>query len=192
MRKTKWYLDTRYWMGMFVIGTMVLSTIAFVAMDDGDTGYNYNGHKFAYQNNLWMTKINKEYVTFEVHPADIEYLKINSEFLNKTIGAKQISVTFDSNNTEIQYVDYIRFDMSTRLTDFDTYLVSGVTSQSEAYSNFQLINCSEASDINQVIYFKQSSENKIEYNDNCMTVSGNGRYFLDFKNKLMYHLYGVV
>jgi len=176
-------------MGIIIVVIMIGSTLG-ITLRSSDEGSSYNGFKFTNtQNGGWVTKINGKEINFYYHPGELESVNISKEFINQIKETKAFYITFDSNITDIQYLEVARFDIVKNLQEYS--ILEGISKPDSIYP-LPIINCDNATQAIPVIYFIESKERNMSFEDNCYTVEAySGFDFLVFRDKLLYILLGV-
>jgi len=160
-----------------------------------EEGYLYNGLSFVFMGGMWHTSITspsgrKVYnLVLRYGPKDVEGLKIQGA-LNTSLFNKYPNyyVTFNPVGSDFAHV-------AAAVNDFNQHMINAFNKQpvpacdkneTEACSTLPIINCSNTE--NSVLYIKEAEELTVNYQDNCILITGHGfdlvkgvdRVILDF------------
>jgi hypothetical protein len=191
MRKKKKKDKSGLWFTVVIALLMLTSTIGYVFK--GGSGNKYNGFSFSMtEDGRWITKINGRNMRFYYHPSNLENINISSNIIDKIKNSNMVYVAYNPDNPHRSEIAAINLQFSELLwNDFKTYSEKGLTSENEF--NIQIINCSNATTANPVIYYKESNNTGIDMEDNCISVEGKtGTDFYVLNERIIYGLYGVI
>lgn len=168
---------------------MVTSIIGYMWIGNDEPDFVYKDkYKFSRVNSAFVYEYNSQQFSFRFFPTELEELKDQTDLsaLKKPI----ISVTFDP-ETELQSTDLARFELSNDLQKINTYLIQGITKESDKY-NLELLDCQNATSSNPVIKFEKDNETKIIKEGNCFLFKAKNDYdVIKLKDLLMYTLLGI-
>lgn len=174
-------------LALFIIVIMVFSSF-LMGMDQSTTSGKYNGHKFAYLNNQWVTTLNNYEMSFYFHPSEVDYLNLTNP---ENLHAPLIYVTFDPNETN-EYIELSRLKLDLAAQSTDTFFSPGVTQPSAEY-NFSQVTCRNATPYIPVIFFQKSNLTEIEYNQNCYILKAESNLdFVKLTERIIYQITGVI
>lgn len=186
--------------GLIVI-LLVGSSIGFFVGDNSDPNKiefeSKNGKTYTFERGagIIVTKINKTQVTFYNHPLDVEKLNFSNQALMLIQNAQVVGITFDPTSRDVQFFEQTRFDLTKDLTNFQKYVVPGVTKNETPYGNFMVITCANSSIQAPVMEFISTNltETKVYVdNNNCIKFEGKKYDFLKFRDYIIYKMYGLI
>jgi hypothetical protein len=169
---------------------MVLSAFGVMIGSFANNEMRYGKYKFELVDNQYMTKINGKPTFFYSLPTQVDYINLSSSVTNKIKEAYMVMLTFNpQDNASLQIIDLVRFDFSQLL---DKVIVNGVLSSSEAYPDFPIITCANATLKTPVLIFNISDNTSIVDVDNCIYLNGRGTELVWLRDRLLYSYYGVI
>ncbi|MDD5086907.1 MAG: hypothetical protein PHV16_04090 [Candidatus Nanoarchaeia archaeon] len=180
-----------FWFVIAIAFLMLTSTIGYVFK--GGSSYKYNGFSFSgSEDGRWIAKINGKNMIFYYHPENLENINISQDIINNLKNTNMVYFTYDINNTYREDIAAINLELSNILwNDFKIYSSNGLTSDNDF--NIDIINCSNATKANPVIYYKKADNTSIDIQDYCIILNGRtGMEFMALKERLLYGLYGVI
>ncbi len=207
-----------------IIGAvMILSTIGFSLTGSFNQDKNYNGYRLVRADNYWMLEIiddaylkqhptkakllkpigypfvPKKQLFFSQFPSDISGLKLDKNALGRIGASKMIYISFYPNQTDsdAQYVDFARFQLSKDLMDnFKIYSSQALAVDEQINKDLPLpvINCENATAAVPVLLIRTKQENaSLTLNGNCILMDANQGYELAaLRDKIVYQLLGVI
>lgn len=187
----------KIYMGVFISVIMVGSILGiFVSQNDGNLSLEYensNGEAFNFQlgQNFYTTKINGEEMNFYYHPNDLQSMFNDTSKVEEVLQTGQAVLIFDTNDTNIVFIDLARFELSNQLSLNNQAIYSAKTDNSTNYPALPVLNCDNATSALPFIYFK-SGAYKIELENNCLVMQGSQYDFLRFKDLITYTSYKVL
>ena len=167
-----------------------------------EQGYLYKGLSFVKFDDVWYTQFKSQKGTilydfnFRYSPRDLEDIKIKGELdIGKFNDASQYFVTFNPLGNEHAHIRLARLDYDVMMTRiFQKIPVSAcdrnASNATTACLEIPIITCENTDDI--VVYYKESNELSVEYNDNCIIISGSGFDFVKGVDRVLYNLYGIM
>ena len=192
MEEQKKFWSKRNIVALFIIIVMVGSSAGFIFGRDEGYSSKYNGFKFKLINNVWLTKINGKEVRFHLHPTEVENLSVSNDSIKK-LDSPSIYFTFEAGKN-LQYIDMIRYEFITSLQEqLNTYVASGVLNATEAYKDFPVIDCINATADMPVLKLIFSNETKAYSEGNCVIAEAQSeREMLAISDRIRYGLFGVI
>ena len=184
------------WISIFIVGIMTLSTIGYVWI--GQTSSNkirYNNQVFTLENNKWTTKIGENKIGFDFLPTEVQEINMSREVSNKLYNAKLLQLTFDPEQKEIEYTDYVRFELESVLSQKTgkTAVKNGVLNQSETYPLLPVIDCANSTEFEPVIKFLKTNRTKIYDEENCIIVeTTNYVQAIAAKDRILYSIFNIL
>jgi len=166
-------------------------------------GYLYKGaYSFIKYNDFWYWQLTSqsgktEYnFNFRYSPKDLEYIRIKGNLnLKKFNNASQYYVTFNPLGNELTYVRLARLDYDVQMVKvFKKTPISAcdrnATNITSACVEVPIITCENTEDV--VVYFKESDRLSVEYEDNCIIISGRGFDIVKGVDRVLYTLYDIM
>jgi len=166
-------------------------------------GYIYNNaYSFVKFDDLWLTQFKSPKGTilydiqFRYGPREVEDIKISGTLNTKRFNdATQYYATFNPLGNDFTYIRLARFDYDIQMTKiFQKTPVSAcdrnVTNGTTACVGIPIITCDNTDDV--VVYFKESKELNLEYDDNCIVISGSGLDLIKGVDRILYDLYDII
>lgn len=174
---------------------------------DLDNAYVYNSYSFVYYDNLWYTQILNQY-TGAVYDVPLHYApknvtdiavagQLNAYFSlirNNTINSSYLAqtyLTFDPNNTQMQYVALASGELTQNLArTFSLAFIPACTQKDATCGNAPVISCDNTQ--NPVIYLKEATETAVFVNKNCITIQGKNEELVRATDRLLFKLYNIM
>lgn len=179
---------------IFIAFLMLTSVIGYLGFGSDVTVTKYNGFKVREFGNHVDLKIDGKYVPFTTHPADAASVDMDPAVMDALKGAKQVYLTFNPAQTQdyLQHIDYNRFEFANQLTQFNIYVIQGVT-QSMPSAALPQITCNNATQFIPVIEFREAEDTKITKEGNCIILEAlEPSDFLRLRERIIYGFYGVI
>jgi len=168
-----------------------------------DQGYLYKGiYSFVKFDDLWLTQLKSPKGTilydiqFRYGPKEVEDIRISGTLNTKRFNdATQYYATFNPLGNDFTHIRLARLDYDIQMTKiFQKIPVSAcdrnVTNGTTACVGIPIITCDNTNDM--VVYFKESEELKLEYDDNCIVISGSGLDLVKGVDRILYDLYDII
>ena len=168
-----------------------------------EQGYLYNGvHSFVKIDDVWYAQLmspsgNTLYnFNFRYSPRELEDIKIKGNLdIGKFNDAKQYYVTFNPVGEEFVHIRLGRLDYDMMMvTVFQKTPISAcdrnASNATTACLGVPIITCDNTDDL--VVYYKESDELSVEYEDNCIIISGSGFDFIKGVDRVLYNLYKIM
>ncbi|MBI2663170.1 hypothetical protein HYX15_01415 [Candidatus Woesearchaeota archaeon] len=156
-------------LGLFIIGTMVLSMFAYSgSYSSGENYYDYNGYKFIQTENGFLTYIDKNPIEFNFGPQEVEYLQATVDLRSQNFNSlDKVYLSFSpSDNLYSVVKEFVRF-----IPLNQNYIIS-CPSDIAGCENLPIKTCEDANDKVGVIQFELSDKTEMITKDTCMTVKG--------------------
>ncbi len=179
---------------LFIAFIMVSSVLGYTIFGGTEqTTTRYNGYSFVRTSTGWQTKVNKQELSFNFHPSEVEHINISQGIVDLIKNTNMIYLTFDPDQPDLQYIDLSRFEMTDIFFTFlQTYAENAVTKQSSKY-DLKILDCTNATSSVPVIHFKQGNETKAYKDDSCIIIqSTDGPGYLKLKDRLIYELLDII
>jgi hypothetical protein len=173
---------------IFLSLTMVASMLGIMLNQD-DTTTKYNGFKFRTTDNGYTADINGKEMIFGFLPEKVEQFDIPVMYCNNLQKATAINILFEPETQSLQFIDFIRLDFQDKFTQ---PILSSVTEKSNNYPTFNVASCDNASQEMPIIYFKESLNNSVSVENNCLIVESSGQSLIMFRDRILYCYAGVI
>ena len=168
-----------------------------------EQGYLYKGvYSFVKVDDVWYTELlsptgkTSYNFNFRYSPRDLENIEIKGKLdVDKFNDASQYYATFNPLGNNFSHIRLARLDYDLQMIRiFQKNPVSAcdrnVTNGTTACVGIPIITCDNTKDI--VVYYKESEELNLEYDDNCIIISGSGLDFVKGVDRVLYNLYGIM
>ncbi|MBN1501991.1 hypothetical protein JW930_00470 [Candidatus Woesearchaeota archaeon] len=169
----------------------LLSSSIILFNTSTDDEITINGTKFRGENDYYVAKINGNNVRFYSLPYEASYLNISKAILEKISNSKMVILTFDPDQEDLMYIDFIRFELAEELAKKNIYPITGITKESSIYQ-LPVFTCKNASSYTPVIEFFSSNKTNIFMNQSCIHIEGKGPELVLIRDKLIYGIYGLI
>jgi len=177
---------------------MILSVFGIVQNQDAGQTYNYEGHKFVYNNRDYQydTKIDGVTVKFSNIPQDLLNLEVPSGAIEKLKAVEVISVSYDPQSVYAEMLGGMQKDLSEELYDHKKTIVQIGLLNATEYS-LPEISCDDATPENPVLIFEIVNEtaNKTGFieKNNCFVVKGISQVeMIQYFDRIRYGLYDII
>ena len=170
---------TKLFMAIFIAFIMISSVLGFALLQSfGGLGlignnretFTYNNLEFTQsQSGFYSTNFQNKEILLVSDPRTLNNVKVPQISINELNNAEKIYVTQDStqNTQSIQ---------SLLMGNIGQFLIPRVQvaciSDTKECVNLPLITCNDATQTIKVIYFEESNETDIIYENNCLTIKG--------------------
>jgi hypothetical protein len=190
----------KFYISLFIVAVMVLSTLGFVAsygqgnINSGGTDYSYNGIEFTQLGNQWQTTVDTPFgeqdFTFFYHPLHFT-TTVPSEITEAITASPDITLTFDPNITQVQFIDAGRFQLSNYLiNNLGKNVEHATTSNTTAYA-LPVLTCTSGQTHITITY--REGESGISQENNCITIQSYSSVdYLQYSEQIIYKLLGVI
>lgn len=180
----------RMWMGVFIIGIMVLSSFAFVlvfyAPQEGTQDSLLRGYDYTVTDNALFVEFDDQTVPFYSFPDQSIPLDVNAMELIES--ADILVIAFNASQTaDLPFLDAIRLDLATFLPGLQ--VGSSILEPSDAY-NLPVGGCEQASPGIVVMRVELGSP-AVTMNGSCVILSGQQQTYLLVRDQIIYDYRGV-
>lgn len=188
--------------GIFLTIFMVSSIGSVVVYYGNDTEetntvtYTFSGVDYTFtlkQDTLGNTyyEVDSEADSFTAYylPQQLSSLGLDEIALSKMKNSQYFYLTFDPYDENIQYIDWMRYDLS-RNTVSNKFFLDGVLKETDNYI-LQKVTCGNASDQVPVIVLKESNNTNISISGNCITLEFPSYDTLKARDILVYSMRGI-
>ncbi len=173
---------------------MISSVLGYIyGRDTNENSFEYKinnkTYYFGKSYNKYYLDINNERVYFYNLPGQID-INLSSDIINIIKNTQMFYITFNPEQEDLAYVDLARFDLSNEFFKNNIYIVNAVTESSTAYE-LPVIDCENATMFVPVIKFETAKKKNLTVDNNCIIFQGKNLDFVEFRDLLIYKLYGV-
>jgi len=164
-----------------------------------DQGYLYKGvYSFVNVEDVWYAQLMSPSgstlfnFNFRYSPRDLEDIKIKGTLDTKKFNeAKEYFVTFNPLGTDFTHIQLARFDFDIQMTKvFQKTPKSACDRNATPCSGVPIITCDNTDEI--VVYYKESNDLSVEYDDNCIIISGLGFDLVKGVDRVLYNFYDIM
>ncbi len=162
--------------------------------ESGENNYLYNGFSFVYADGLWYTRVKpgNKLVDVPLHfgPKELENIEIKGSLDDTFNENKEVYITFDPLNEQMQYTALASAELSLNLAKgiLKTPVAACIKNETSACEERPIMTCSSEKP---VIYIKESKTPMILLNDNCIIVQGKDWDVVKATDRLILYWYGV-
>ncbi len=135
-----------------------------------------------------VTSDNKIFNVFYV-PDQLNTIDIDQNIVNQIKDSHFFYLTFDPDETDLTYVDYLRFDLRNNIPQ-TKYFQDAVLKPSDIY-NLPIITCENATLQTPVIIIKQGNSTNITMTNNCINLEFAQYQLLQIRDLLVYSMHGI-
>lgn len=184
----------RIFMGIFVIVVMVGSGIGMFAsqVGEGNSNTKYNGYRFTFSGNEWITKISGKQYTFNYHPLDVVYLNITGNPKDLILNSKVLYMSNDPSSPSALTISRAEDIFASRLySQYGKIVINGFSVQSEY--DVPVITCENATSEHPVVMFEPASNDSVVCDGACVHIySSDESGFFRAVDRLSYSISGVM
>lgn len=136
-------------------------------------------------------EVSSDNVMFNVFyvPDQLNTIDIDQNIVNKIKDSYFFYLTFDPEETDLTYVDYLRFDLRNNIPQ-TKYFQDAVLKPSDIYS-LPIITCENATLQTPVIMIKQGNSTNITMTNNCINLEFAQYHVLQIRDMLVYLMHGI-
>ncbi len=185
MREEKRQQRVRFWMGIFVIGIMVLSVLSFALVFYGMPASG-GGLQFRVDDNQLFVQTRAGEVNFFSWPDAHQPMPPGAmQLINQ---ADAIIILFDPTDEDnLPLIDFVRWDFSQY---FDAPVGGALTNTSDIYP-YDIGSCAMATQQTPVIHFTQGNEG-ISVENACITISAEQEGILFERDRILYSYFNII
>jgi hypothetical protein len=194
---------TKTFIAITVVILILFAVVFFFrssASEEADQTLVYNGFSFAYADGLWYTQWERGGRLYNVllhyNPEQVEDLTITGR-ADERFQQQVVFVTLDpeGSNTpgnDSRYLTLSAIELTTSMINaFDlTPVVSCTRNTTASCANKPIVTCENTNA--SVIYLRQATPAKIEFDGNCLTIQGPDEELLRATERLMYSWYRIL
>ena len=148
----------------------------------------YNNLKFTKTDTGWISYINNKQIVLINNPNDLKNIQIPNINLQDLNSAQKVYLSVNPNENIQQAYALFNTDIKPLLR---LNVINACTVDIQKCANLPLKTCTDASQLQKVIILEESNSTKIEYNNNCLYISGNQEDLTKIIDKLTLNLLGV-
>lgn len=163
-------------------------TIFLSGSSNNSNEVTYNNLKFTKTDTGWISYINNKQIVLINNPNDLKNIQIPNINLQDLNSAQKIYLSVNPNENIQQAYALFNTDIKPLLR---SNIINACTVDIAKCANLPLKTCKDASQLQKVIILEESNSTKIEYNNNCLYISGNQEDLTKIIDKLTLNLLGV-
>jgi len=170
---------------IIIIFLMISSVLGFISIRSSNTEtITYKDQKFKNINDRWVTIINNQQISLTYSPETLTSTPTIIS-LNDLNSAQKIYITSNpTENTQLQQAELL----SNLIPFLTPQLVQACTEDTPECANKPLKTCQNATQTVKVIQFKESDQNIITYQNNCLIIQGNQELIKKIDKQVLYIL----
>jgi len=172
-----------------ILSFLMIGSMAGIVLNQNNTNEKYNGYKFKITENGYLTKVNGQEFLFNYFPEDIEEFKINKDFCEKLQNSEMIQILLEPESQSAMYIDAIRLNLKQTLNQ---PIITRITNESEKYNAYEIASCDNSTEKTPIIFFKESDNNSITIDNNCLVIEAKQSNFLIFRDIIVYGYTGIM
>lgn len=160
-----------------------------------DEVYEWNNYEFRKSGELWITEIQvgEKLIVMPLHytPHDARSVYIGG-LLNESFNEGPIYITFDPTEENLTYVALATAELSINLAQgINRELIAACAlNVTEACAHRPIVDCD--SEDKSVIYLMHGPTPFVQFEQNCIIITGEGDYLVRAVDKLLYYWYGML
>jgi hypothetical protein len=185
---------------LIVIGMAYLAYVKiFLPLKQGPVvvkeNYTFNNFEFTKNGPLWQTEVQvgNKLIAVPVHygPRDTRMIEIIG-YLNSSFDEGPIYLTFNPEKSEINVTALAASELALNLAQGIQRQVIAACAKNvtDACSTRPIVNCDDHD--KSVIYFIQSNQTVVEFNNNCILVMGKGESLIRATDRLILYWYRIM
>ena len=179
---------------IIIAGILISSILAFIYGGDvteNEFEYNINNktYYFGKSYNKFYLDMNNDRIFFYNLPDQID-INLSSDIINRIKNSQMFYITFNPEQEDLAYIDLARFELSEEFYKNNIYIVNAITSNYTGLA-LPIIDCENATAFVPVLKFIVSNNKNITVDNNCIIFQGKGLDFIEFRDLIIYRLYGV-
>ncbi|MBD3249858.1 hypothetical protein GF336_07465 [Candidatus Woesearchaeota archaeon] len=163
--------------------------------ESGENNYLYNGFSFVFADGLWYTRVKPgdKLIDVPLHfgPKDLENIDVKGSLDDTFNQNKEVFVTFDPLNKQMQYTALSSAELSLNLAKgiLKIPIAACINNETDACIDRPIITCSNSD--KPVIYIKESKTPLVILDNNCITIQGEDWDVVKATDRLLLYWYGV-
>ncbi|HOW37136.1 MAG TPA: hypothetical protein PLK34_02720 [Candidatus Pacearchaeota archaeon] len=180
--------------GIILVSLLLFSVLgyAFQGRDNSDNSseqeensgkFTYNGFEFTYQNGFWATDYLESFLLFAYSPTEGQL--IGFQEMNKSLedySGKTVYIYSNNlNNTAAE--TELKMNLLAITKDVTEVCLQGEVCEDE---NLPIKTCED-----NVIIIRESSEQKLDYNQNCVIISGKQESLIRLVDEFLFKLFKI-
>ena len=171
---------------VMVGGTFGIVVNSFGKEDSSDTNINYNGQEFYFTSNLWYTELGNIQVAFKTNPNESLQIEEEINLLNSYLN-KPLYIYSEDYESKIEFYRNL-YNLVERVQDAcpDQGNLSADIGELNCGEDWPTKNCE-----NNLIIIKESEENKIIQEDNCLIVLGKREDLMKMSDSIILKMVGL-
>ncbi len=180
-----------YLMGILMIGSIFGVVFFGFGSSASTTSMDYKDFKLTNKGNFWSTIVDGREALFTYFPEDVESVIVDGSIITRLKDKLEIDVTSDFNDTFAEQISLVGYNMGITLNNFNIFVRQGFTAENDY--NYPVITCEDSTSFVPVIYFKNSNETKVYFEDDCIIAEASTQSDVErIKDRLVYGIFGVI
>jgi len=183
--------NTAKYMVYFMAFIMISSVFAvmFYGFANQEGTAKYGKIKFTQTDNGWTLNTKTQQYNFDYLPQEVDFMNLSSEMTGLLSNTLEIDVTSEVNNSDAETIAFVQFAMDRNLPQ--KYIRVGFSTNSSF--NTPIFDCSDATQLVPVVYFKSGNETKFIEEGNCLIAQSRDNFgFIRIKDRLLYAILGII
>ncbi len=186
-------MEYKQFIGLFIIGIMVLSTIGLIVVNYTDnaavTKLEYNDFTFRLANNQYFARIDGIEHGFVFFPGDLEFIAIPDD-VKALLQSPVLTVTYDPQSNISENLGEAQYYFEVQLSDIKMIQRSLTNSSG---TELPQASCADATDAQPVVDLRLSGVSGIKAEGNCIIVNSLDAYDLyQQTERIIYSVLGVM
>jgi len=166
-----------------LLSFLMIGSMAGIMLNQQNTNKKYNNYKFRSTDQGYLTKVEGKEFYFNYLPQEIEEFKINKSFCKKLQNSEAIQILFEPETQSAMFIDYIRLNFQQNLNQI---IITKITNESTKYNAYDVASCDNATERMPMIFFKETDNQSITIDNNCLIVESKQNNFLVFRDIILY------
>ncbi|MBT3304033.1 hypothetical protein HN592_01600 [Candidatus Woesearchaeota archaeon] len=169
----------------------ISSAFGMVASNMTSSKIRYNDHVINVGEDRYFYEVDDVEVSFYSSPGSVENVVLPEDFVGVLRNTKMIYMTAELNDTLIEPISVLIFDVSKYVFDTDSVYVQPAFTTNE--TELPKITCEDASSSVPVVYLKKGLTRSASFVDNCLNITVASAYDVaSYRDRLLYGFYGVI
>lgn len=172
-----------------VVGLMAISGIGY--MWEGGNSFIYNNYKFEELETKFVADIDGDKVDFRISPYQAETVNVSNDAIAVLKNTKMIYMTSDPKSISKDVISLAEFELKNSLEAKGIYAAYAFFGENQY--NLTQMTCANATIMLPVIYFRNSNDTRIDYDNGCIILESSSDFgFMMLKDRMMYGFYGII
>jgi len=178
-------------LAVFIAMIMTTSILGFLWGQESGEQLKYKNKVFTRQQEVWVTEVNGLKKSFYHFPSQVEDIPVDANAISTIKNTPMVYMTYDPNQTAVNYIAQGIFDLNEEFSAINIYSVNALTKENKF--NSPIITCLNATANTPVVYFEQTNQTRISFDNNCIVVEAKtGLDFLRARDRILYAISGIL